>query len=251
MTYKSNNQLGNSCYNDFNVFGNTGATRSVTISNAHNAANTSSSFVAQVSGAAAGDPYYRVAETVGGQNWVWGLDNSALDKFVISSGAALGTNDVMEVFSTGEINYPKQPCFSAYKSVNTLSVTGNGAVYTVICDAVTVNQGACYNNATGVFTAPVTGNYFFQGNASIINALGVFAYYIEINPSIGIGLWHYMPTTPFGDLALNLSGMIVLTAGSTVTLKIIANGQPGNNCTLIGGAATQQALTGFCGWLVC
>lgn len=51
--------------------------------------------------------------------------------------------------------------FSAYTGPSYNDVTGDGTTYTVIFDTALVNLGSAYNTATGVFTAPVDGNYMF------------------------------------------------------------------------------------------
>jgi len=60
---------------------------------------------------------------------------------------------------------PVQPLFSAYKSDITLNVTGDGTLYTVIFDTEVSDVGGNYNNANGIFTAPVTGKYLFAARA--------------------------------------------------------------------------------------
>ncbi len=53
----------------------------------------------EVGGGSAGDAKYQAMIT-SGQTWSWGLDNSASDTFVISSGSSLGTNNAISI-STG------------------------------------------------------------------------------------------------------------------------------------------------------
>jgi hypothetical protein len=56
-----------------------------------------------------------------------------------------------------------QPGFSAFLSVDSANVTGTAAsgAHTVIFDTEIFDQGAGYNNTTGVFTAPTAGKYLF------------------------------------------------------------------------------------------
>lgn len=51
-----------------------------------------------------------------------------------------------------------QPAFNAYRSSTQSS--GNRVIF----NTVTFNQGSCYNNSTGLFTAPVGGMYLFATN---------------------------------------------------------------------------------------
>ena len=63
--------------------------------------------------------------------------------------------------NAGVISMPNWPAFLAYKSAQTDNVTGAGTSYDYVCDTEIFDQGANYNNSTGVFTAPVTGRYLF------------------------------------------------------------------------------------------
>lgn len=133
-----------------------GASLSVITSNTSNTASATAFHQVQVAGATASDAYYR-CNISGGQSWIHGLDNSDGDAWALSSSATLGTTNVMRASTAGEINYPLQPAFSAYQNATASNVTGDGTNYTVIFDTEIADQNADYNNATGVFTAPVTG----------------------------------------------------------------------------------------------
>jgi hypothetical protein len=54
--------------------------------------------------------------------------------------------------------YQISPAFSAY---GLASYTVSNGVE-VVFNTVTVNQGSCYSNSTGRFTAPVDGTYMFE-----------------------------------------------------------------------------------------
>ena len=66
-----------------------------------------------------------------------------------------------------ERTMPLQPAFSATNTVLRSNVTGDGTAYTVICNNEILDQNGDYNNATGVFTVPVTGFYLFTASAAL------------------------------------------------------------------------------------
>jgi hypothetical protein len=51
--------------------------------------------------------------------------------------------------------------FLALDSVDGTDVTGDGSDYSIIYETESYDVGSNYNTATGQFTAPVTGKYFF------------------------------------------------------------------------------------------
>jgi hypothetical protein len=63
----------------------------------------------------------------------------------------------LRITDTGQITMPYQPCFSAYRDA------GDVPANTVfVWNQVQANTGSCYSSATGRFTAPVAGNYYFS-----------------------------------------------------------------------------------------
>lgn len=78
---------------------NTGVTNTFTITNPSNTASSQASELITVGGGTAGDAFtqWQIAGTT---NYVAGIDNSDSDKWKLSVGTALGTNDTVTVFGT-------------------------------------------------------------------------------------------------------------------------------------------------------
>ena len=158
-----------------------GATRLFVVSNSDNTnAASNATIQALTGGASAGDPRYSASTTT--TEWSWGIDNSATvptaDPFVISQGAALGTNNIMTVATSGEINFPLQSAFMALLHTGVSNVTGDGTVYTNIYDTEVFDQNNDFTIASSTYTAPITGRVQFsyqsnlQGGTTITAGIG-------------------------------------------------------------------------------
>lgn len=161
---------------------NSGGTNTLTVTNSSNTASSSANIVSTVGGSTAGDPTHQSVVS-GVTTWTWGADNSVTsptaDPFVLAQGTALGTNNVMSVATSGEINYPLQPAFLAFQPSVATDVTGDGTVYTLgsTVDLTEVfDQNGDFDPTTGTFTAPVTGKYLLSGNARIIGGTAITTY---------------------------------------------------------------------------
>lgn len=82
-----------------------------------------------------------------------------------------GTQGVMTIGSGNTITIEFVPVVVlAYLNVGLNNVTGNGTgPNPLIFDATKVNTGGAYNTSTGIFTAPVTGNYLVACNVMFNN----------------------------------------------------------------------------------
>lgn len=143
-----------------------GVTNTLTVTNASNTASSAARETIIVGGATAADPTLNW-NVSGVTNWEAGIDNSDSDKWKLSQGTALGTNDTIVAFTGGSVLKPRQPAFRAFLNINDNNVTGDGTVYTLGTNtALTIDfdQGSNFNT-NGTFTAPVTGIYLFQATA--------------------------------------------------------------------------------------
>lgn len=146
-----------------------GANRKVVAENTNNA-NTSSHATLQAitGGGGAGDPSFLLTIT-GVRNFSGGIDNSDADSFKEQFSATIGTTPTRVVTTAGYQTLPRTAAFSAYKTSDTLSATGNGTVYTVAGFTELNDQNNNFDATTGIFTAPVTGYYLFEYTVSFLN----------------------------------------------------------------------------------
>ena len=217
------NSLNNTCLNDFTVTSPTsGVERKLTVSNTSNNANSAATVLAQVAGSTAADAKIQFAIS-GGQVWSMGLDNSDSDAFVLSSDASLGTTNVMRVSTGGLINFPLQPSFRAHLVGNLANASGNSIQVTYIANTLDYDTTSSYNDATGVYTVPITGKYFFSGGISWSNisaAAGHTAIVLALQNGASSLAQENIGVTSnsSGVLIQNISSVALCSAGDQVYL---------------------------------
>jgi hypothetical protein len=141
------------------------------------------------------------------------------------------------------------PSFFANLSATATNVTGDGTAYTIICNTELFDRASNYNNATGVFTAPITGIYQFNATAFITDIQSTqnnFDIYLQATARNYHGSGNATALITFQNLILNFSGLIPLTSGDTVSMVV----------SVVGGTKTADVLgsstpyTHFSGFLV-
>ncbi len=247
--------LASSLSGDFTYTSSTaGATRTLTVSNTDNT-NTASSanILASTGGASSGDATYQASTTT--TVWTWGIDNSVTsptaDPFVISQGTALGTNNIMSVATSGEINFPLQPAFLGILETTVTNVTGNGAAFqlgTTTALTEIFDQNADFNT-NGTFTSPVTGRYFLQGQFFVTGNTISTVFFCTIVTSNRAYVNTKTRAASATDYTSDSTTLADMDLGDTATLSITVTGEAGNTDDIF-GAATSGA-SHFCGYLAC
>ncbi len=224
--------------NDFSVNRATVGTPVVsTVSHSDNT-NTASNAKSQltVGGSAGGDPATTYTVT-GGSSWSHGIDNTDSDKFILAASTDLGTTNVMEVFVTGEMNFPLQPAFLSFAPVNIPNQTGTGTIATVAFATEVFDVNGDF--ATNVFTAPVTGVYSL-GTQVILNNVGTSdvgsCRIVTSNRTYNGGSTQNLGVTKDSntDLSLFLAALTDMDAADTARVHGIAGGQAGDTIGFFG-----------------
>ena len=220
---------------------NAGLSNSLTVENEDNTNTSSHAIVAvECGGTSGGDALsqYIVPSTT---TWSQGIDNSAtvpsVDPFVLSQGTALGTNNVMEVGTTGTVNLPLQPAFLANYSTSAANVTGNGTIYTIPYDTEIFDQNADFNTGTGIFTAPVAGRYLFLGQCVISTVGAASLSTLRIQTSNRAYLFDYLKPSAVADgvgiVSFQGSTIADMDANDTAKITIALTGTGADTAALV------------------
>lgn len=217
-----NNKVGSSV---------SGVTNTFTVTNPSNTASSAARETITVGGGTAADPTLNF-NVSGVTDWEMGIDNSVNDNLTIAQSTALGTKDVWRATVAGIRTMPLQSCVAAEKDVFNLNSTGDGTAVSVIWENVLIDQASNYNNATGIFTAPVTATYLVSANiyisgVGVAHTQGTFDIFKN-----GVGfLTLYRANTAnaacpaAGDLVMNSNSAFPLTAGDTIKMVVtVSNG---------------------------
>jgi len=92
------------------------------------------------------------------------FSTNGLAKF---DGTSLVSSSTATLNASNYLNNTSQPCFGASIYTAMTNGTGDGTQLIVLFNHVYFNQSSSYNGATGLFTAPVSGNYLFTANVTL------------------------------------------------------------------------------------
>lgn len=232
--------LDNISYDDMSFTSTTaGQDRYLQVRNTDNTSGTSNAHLSiATGGASSGDPY--IDWGTGVSSWSMGIDNSDSDRLKINQTAALGGLNVVTMHTSGEINYPLQPCFLAYQASADNNVTGNNAYYvlgtnTAMTEVFDANSD--FNPSPATFTAPVTGRYAFQMCVQLSQVTTTTYMLLAFNASNGIyvDVQAYPGVTFMGS---STSIILDMDAADTCTFVVNAIGVGGNTADITATAAT-------------
>ena len=166
------------------------------------------------------------------------------------TGGTILQDSTVTVSDNGEMTNTFQPAFLAYLATSANNKTGNGTVYTLGSDSLTIvyDQNSDFT-VGGVFTAPVTGKYEIHVVIEVTQAAGANNYTLNIitsNRTYSSSADANVNTSGFSQY--KLSTLADMDALDTATFNILVNGV-GADTTDIYGSSTL--FTYVCGTLIC
>jgi len=144
--------------------------------------------------------------------------------------------------------------FSAYLNSTVSDVTGDGTLYNIIFNSTLVNTGSNYDTGTGVFTAPVTGNYQFNCTVYLSGLLITHTEGIilmrgsvrELRSTVGnFGA----AAVSYSDFATSGSCLIRMSAGETFFITAFVNNGT-KVVDVIGSNGSPDLRSIFSGFLI-
>lgn len=143
-----------------------------------------------------------------------------------------------------------QASFYAYLSGDLSNATGDGTVVNPVpFDTTTTNDGAGFNTATGVFTAPVSGNYCFFSTLylhTLTIANNVFGFSFIYNSGLP-------SSQTYTGTTINPGTMIIAGGGGTLIFPVASGVIPmntGDTMQVYGtvqGSTKTVTISGFLG----
>lgn len=134
--------------------------------------------------------------------------------------------------------------FVAYKSAQTDNVTGDGTEYTIIFNTELGDVNSNYNNANGVFTAPLTGYYQLNAKFLLRGVSGQTNVGLTIRTSQADYTTTVNVVATATDYDMSLSVLATMSVNETATVIVAANGGS-KVCDIYGHAGARTSFSGF------
>jgi hypothetical protein len=168
--------------------------------------------------------------------WAIGHDSTDSDTFKVSNNATLGTNDYLEVDTTGAVNLPSQPRCRVYNSANQTLTTATEA--SITWDSEQFDDGGLHSTSSNTerLTAPVAGTYMIILNVNFAGNLDGHRFAaITYNGTANVIAKSYAEpdTASTSDEALNVVALFKLAASDYVVARAYQN--TGGNLDVTGG----------------
>lgn len=126
-----------------------------------------------------------------------------------------------DIYVGGEIIIPNLPAFRVYGNTSAQYTAGT----TVSNQVIDYNQGSNYNNATGLFTAPIAGLYHCFATVRVGNNNGLNQAAIQKNSdNSGANVISFWETDTNAGTAVHfgMTGYAKCVAGDTIRLRVIS-----------------------------
>jgi hypothetical protein len=227
-----------------------------------NVSPSSTSGIPLVSSGSSADPSFSTAVVAGG-----GSGLTSLTPYAVLAGGTTSTSSMQQVSgvgSSGQVltsngasalptwqpNPAGRVAFSAYLTSSITNTTGDNTEYQpCIYDTVSLNVGSAYSTSTGLFTAPVAGNYIFTfatriTTSSTITAGGNYVNFLVVNGSNLYKVFGTLRADPGASSATVAGGffsiVISLSASDTVGVGYSLLTTANTKNTTITGDATNK-----------
>lgn len=139
-----------------------------------------------------------------------------------------------------------EPIVLASKSASSGTVTGNGAVFTVVFNSETKDQTGAYDNTTGIYTSGQDEELDIAANvrvSGITTGTSIFGNIVTTAKT-----YPYEMTLDGGGAITGLTlpmhmNNIPMSSGDTLKIQVVGNGQGANSMNVSGGSDGRTALS--------